>query len=135
MDLDSIPSGEEDRPDTGRLGGFEMRAVGLLLATAFLVVACSSAVATPQPSMHTVIDEVQAGRIARDYFAGVHGTGIKLSDVRETDLGITNDKSCGAAWEVHMFGTVTESTGVSYGSHMYICVDPTSGTVTRGPAG
>jgi hypothetical protein len=109
-----------------------MRAIGLMLGTASLVVACSSAAPTPPP---TPIDKVRAGQIARDYFASAHGTGIRLSDVRETDLGITNDTACGAAWEVHMEGTVTESTGVSYGSHMYLCVDPASGAVTRGPAG
>lgn len=102
----------------------ETRAIGLLLGAAILVTACS-----PK------IDKARAGQIARDYFAGAHGTGITLSDVRETDLGITNDTACGAAWEVLMEGTVTESTGVSYGSHMYLCVDPTSGAVTRGPAG
>ena len=112
-----------------------MRAIGLLLGTAFLLAACSSVDATPRGSIPAPIDKVRAGQIARDYFASAHGTGIKLSSVRETDLGITNDTACGAAWEVHMEGTVTEGTGVSYGSHMYLCVDPTSGVVARGPAG
>jgi len=101
-----------------------MRTVRLLLGAAILVVGCSPA-----------IDKVRAGQIARDYFAGAHGTGITLSGVRETDLGITNDTACGAAWEVLMEGTVTESKGASYGSNMYLCVDPASGAVTRGPAG
>jgi hypothetical protein len=100
-----------------------MRWLGLLLGAA-IVVGCS-------PRM----DQARAGQIARDYFAGAHGSGITLTDVRETDNGITNDTACGAAWEVLMEGTVTESTGASYGSHMYLCVDPVSGAVTRGPAG
>ena len=64
-----------------------------------------------------------------------HGPGATLTDVRETDNGVTNDTACGAKWEVHMEGTVTESTGTSYFSTMYLCVDPASGAVTRGPAG
>lgn len=124
MDLDSALAGAEDRADTRQAWGFKMRTVGLLLGAAILVTACSP-----------TIDKARAGQIARDYFAGAHGTGITLSDVRETDLGITGDTACGAAWEVLMEGTVTESTGVSYGSHMYLCVDPTSGTVTPGPQG
>ncbi len=88
-----------------------------------------------KPCDDAAIDEARARQIARDYFAGAHGTGITPSDVRETDLGITNDTACGAAWEVRMEGTVTESSGVSYGSVMYLCVDPASGAVTRGPAG
>ncbi|MHB8959032.1 MAG: hypothetical protein ACYDAN_05340 [Candidatus Limnocylindrales bacterium] len=97
--------------------------MGLLLGTA-LVVGCS-----PR------IDQARAGQIARDHFAGAHGSGVTLSNVSETDNGITNDTACGAAWEVIMRGTVTESTGTSYGSVMYLCVDPVSGAVTRGPAG
>lgn len=81
------------------------------------------------------IDQAKAGQIARDYFATAHGTGIALTDVRETDFGVTGDTACGADWEVLMEGTVTESSGVSYGSHMYLCVDPATGAVTRGPAG
>jgi hypothetical protein len=83
----------------------------------------------------TGIDEARAGQIARDYFAGAHGSGITLSEVRETNKGITNDSACGAAWEVLMEGTVTEATGIAYGSSMYLCVDPVSGAVTPGPAG
>jgi hypothetical protein len=88
-----------------------------------------------RPAAAPAIDEARAGQIARDYFATAHGTGINLTDVRETDYGITNDTACGANWEVLMDGTVAESTGASYGSHMYLCVDPTTGAVTRGPAG
>jgi hypothetical protein len=80
------------------------------------------------------IDEARAGQIARDYFATAHGTGT-LSDVTQTDNGVTNDTACGAAWEFVMRGTVTEASGGSYHSVMYLCVDPSSGAVTRGPAG
>jgi hypothetical protein len=100
-----------------------MRWLGLLLGAA-IVVGCS-----PR------IDQTRAGEIARDYFSGAHGSGITLSNVRRTDKGITNDTACGAAWEVLMEGTVTESTGTAYESHMYLCVDPATGEVTRGPAG
>jgi len=88
-----------------------------------------------RPCDGAAIDEARAGQIARDSFATAHGTGVTLTDVRETDLGITNDTACGPSWEVKMEGTVTESTGTSYGSVMYLCVDPATGGVTRGPAG
>jgi hypothetical protein len=104
-----------------------------LAAVAVLMAACTGPAATS--SSTAGVDGARAGQIARDYFATAHGTGIKLTDVRETDFGITNDTACGANWEVLMEGTVTESTGASYGSHMYLCVDPASGAVTRGPAG
>jgi len=110
-----------------------MRGVLALAAAALLVAACTGPAATA--STAATIDGARAGQIARDYFATAHGTGIKLTDVRETDLGITNDTACGSAWEVLMEGTVAESTGASYGPNMYLCVDPTSGAVTRGPAG
>jgi hypothetical protein len=80
------------------------------------------------------IDEARAGQIARDYFATAHGPGVTLSKVTETDLGLANDTACGAAWEVLMEGTGTEA-GNPYFSAMYLCVDPASGAVTRGPAG
>ena len=115
-----------------RRGQAELRAVGLLLAAA-LVAACSGPAATASTAV--TVDEARAGQIARDYVATAHGTGITLTDVRETDLGITNDTACGSAWEVLMERTVTESTGASYGSHMYLCIDPATGAVTRGPAG
>jgi hypothetical protein len=118
------------RPTNGVMG---MQGVLRLAAAAVLVAACTGPTATV--SRTATIDEARAGQIARDYFATAHGTGIKLTDVRETDLGMTNDTACGSAWEVLMEGTVTESTGASYGSDMYLCVDPTSGAVTRGPAG
>lgn len=102
-------------------------------AAALLVAACTGPAATS--STAAGVDEARAGQIARDYFATAHGTGNTLTDVRETDLGITNDTACGASWEVLMEGTVTETSGVSYGSNMYLCVDPTTGAVTRGPAG
>jgi hypothetical protein len=104
-----------------------VRGVLGLAAAAVLMAACTGPTAT--------VDEARAGQIASDYFATAHGTGIRLTDVRETDYGITNDTACGANWEVLMEGTVTESTRASYGSHMYLCVDPSSGAVTRGPAG
>ena len=115
-----------------------MRPVGALIVAALAlavlpVAACTGPAATA--STTATIDGARAGQIARDYFAAAHGTGIKLTDVRETDYGITHDTACGANWEVLMEGTVTESTGASYGSHMYLCVDPTSDAVTRGPAG
>lgn len=87
------------------------------------------------PAAGPAVDQARAGQIARDYFATAHGAGITLTGVRETDRGITNDTACGADWEVLMEGTVTESTGTSYGSVMYLCVDPATGAVTRGPAG
>jgi len=108
--------------------------VGPLIAAA-LALAVLPVAACTGPAATAAIDGARAGQIARDYFATAHGTGIKLTDVRETDFGITNDTACGANWEVLMEGTVTESTGASYGSHMYLCVDPTSGAVIRGPAG
>jgi len=110
-----------------------VRGVLGLAAAAVIAAACTGPTATASASAE--IDEARAGQIARDYFATAHGTGIKLTDVRETDYGITSDAACGANWEVLMGGTVTESTGASYGSHMYLCVDPSSGAVTRGPAG
>ena len=106
-----------------------MRGVLRLATAALLVVGCTGPVAP------AAIDQTRAGQIARDYFAAAHGPGITLTDVRETDKGITNDTACGATWEVLMEGTVTEGTGASYGSHMYLCVDPATGGVTRGPAG
>lgn len=111
-----------------------MRPVGPLIAAA-LALAVLPVAACTGPAATAAIDGARAGQIARDYFATAHGTGIKLTDVRETDFGITNDTACGANWEVLMEGTVTESTGASYGSHTYLCVDPASGAVTRGPAG
>ena len=111
----------------------DVRGVLGLAAAAALVAACTGPTSTA--STTTTIDEARAGQIARDYFAVAHGTGTKLTDVRETDYGITSDTACGANWEVLMEGTVTESAGASYGSHMYLCVDPSSGAVTRGPAG
>ena len=100
---------------------------------ALLVAACTVPAATA--STAATVDEARAGQIARDYFATAHRTGTTLTDVRETDLGITNDTACGASWEVLMGGTVTDSSGTSYFSTMYLCVDPASGAVTRGPAG
>lgn len=100
------------------------------LLSALVAAGCTGPTATT-----AAVDEARAGQIARDYFATAHGTGITLTDVRETDNGITNDTDCGASWEVLMEGTVTESSGFPYGSHMYLCVDPTTGAVTRGPAG
>ena len=100
-----------------------------------MIAGCTGPTATTAPAAPAAIDEARAGQIARDYFATAHGTGITLTDVRETDNGITNDTACGPNWEVLMEGTVTESTGTSYGSTMYLCVDPASGAVTRGPAG
>ena len=40
-----------------------------------------------------------------------------------------------ATAHTYMGGTVTDSSGTSYFSTMYLCVDPASGAVTRGPAG
>ncbi len=113
------------------------------LAAALLVAGCSASPASPSPappspmprSPAAAVDQERAGQIARDYFATAHGTGVTLTDVRETDNGITDGTACGARWEVLMEGTVTESTGASYGSVMYLCVDPATGAVTRGPAG
>ena len=111
-----------------------MRPVGPLIAAA-LALAVLPVAACTGPAATAAIDGARAGQIARDYFATAHGTGIKLTDVRETDFGISNDTACGAQWEVLMEGTVTETSGVAYGSNMYLCVDPTTGAVTRGPAG
>jgi hypothetical protein len=111
-----------------------VRILGPLIAAA-LALAVLPVAGCTGPAATAAIDGARAGQIARDYFATAHGAGIKLTDVRETDLGITNDTACGPHWEVHMEGTVTESTGTSYFSHMYICVDPATGAVTRGPAG
>ena len=97
-----------------------------------MIAGCTGPTATAAPA---AIDEARAGQIARGYFATAHGPGATLTDVRETDNGVTNDTACGAKWEVHMEGTVTESTGTSYFSTMYLCVDPATGAVTRGPAG
>jgi hypothetical protein len=104
--------------------------VGYWFVSSF-VLACGCTTPAASPA----VDQARAGQIARDYFATAHGTGITLTDVRETDKGIANDTACGAKWEVLMEGTVTESTCTSYGSVMYLCVDPTSGAVTRGAAG
>ena len=112
-----------------------MRPVGALIVAALALAVLPVAACTGPAATTATIDGARAGQIARDYFAAAHGTGIKLTDVRETDYGITHDTACGANWEVLMEGTVTESTGASYGSHMYLCVDPTSDAVTRGPAG
>jgi hypothetical protein len=103
-----------------------------LAAAALLAAGCTGPTATVAPA---AVDQARAGQIARDYFATAHGTGVTLTGVRETDNGITNDTACGAKWEVLMEGTVTESSGTSYGSVMYLCVDPATGAVTRGPAG
>lgn len=111
-----------------------MRALGPLIAVAaaaLLVAGCTGPAATASAT----VDQARAGQIARDYFATAHGPGATLTGVRETDNGITNDTACGAEWEVLMEGTVTESAGTSYGSVMYLCVDPATGAVTRGPAG
>ncbi len=132
---------DEGLPDGQRITAREWTRGGVLVVAAAAVVVGLGAwlvfsfvltcgCTTPAP-----IDQARAGQIARAYFATAHGTGITLSDVRETDLGVTGDTACGGAWEVLMEGTVTEGTGASYGSHMYLCVDPTSGAVTRGPAG
>jgi hypothetical protein len=110
-----------------------VRGVLGLVAVGVLAAACTGPAATS--SSTAGIDEARAGQIARDYFATAHGAGAKLTGVRETDFGITNDTACGAKWEVLMEGTVTETGGVSYGSNMYLCVDPSSGSVTHGPAG
>jgi hypothetical protein len=111
-----------------------VRILGPLIPAA-LALAVLTVAGCTGPSATAPIDQSRAGQIARDYFATAHGTGVKLMDVRETDKGITNDTACGAKWEVLMEGTVTETSGVSYGSSMYLCVDPTTGAVTRGPAG
>ena len=110
-----------------------MRGVLAPAAAALVVAACTGPAATA--SVSAAIDQARAGQIARDYYATAHATGAKLTGVRESDLGITNDTACGAKWEVLMEGTVTEAGGVSYGSNMYLCVDPATGAVTRGPAG
>jgi hypothetical protein len=86
------------------------------------------------PSSAAAVDQVRAGRIAREYFATAHGPGVTLTKVTETDLGITNDTACGPNWEVLMDGTGTEA-GNPYHSTMYLCVDPATGGVTLGPAG
>jgi hypothetical protein len=120
-----------------------MRAFGMSLAVGVLVAACSQPLLSPQgvaPSASPAatapaIDKGRAGQIARDFFAGAHASGSTLTNVSEQDLGVTGDTSCGHAWEVLMTGTVTERGGASYGSAMYLCVDPVSGAVTRGPAG
>jgi len=100
-----------------------MRWFGLVLAGAVLV-GCA-----PR------IDKAHAGKIASDYFAGAHGSGITLSDVHETDFPITGDPPCPGLWEVKMDATVTESSGISHGSTMYLCVDPATGEVTVGESG
>ena len=107
-----------------------MRGILGLAAAVVLVAACTGPASTAAK-----IDGARAGQIARDYYATAHAAGAKLTGVRESDLGITNDTACGAKWEVLMEGTVTEAGGVSYGSNMYLCVDPATGAVTRGPAG
>ena len=104
--------------------------VGVWFVSSF-VLACGCTTPAASPA----VDQSRAGQIARDYFATAHGTGIQLTGVRETDNGITNDAACGANWEVLMGGTVTDGSGTSYFSTMYLCVDPATGAVTRGPAG
>jgi hypothetical protein len=97
-------------------------------AAALLVAGCTG------PAAGAAVDRARAGQIARDYFAAAHGPRVTLTKVTETDLGITNDTACGTNWEVLMDGAGTEA-GNPYHSTMYLCVDPATGRVTRGPAG
>jgi hypothetical protein len=135
---------DELLPDGQRVATRQwMRGVVVVIAAAAVVVGLGAwfgssfvlACGCTTPAASPAVDQPRAGQIARDYFATAHGTGIKLTDVRETDNGITNDTACGAKWEVLMGGTVTDSSGTSYFSTMHLCVDPATGTVTRGPAG
>ena len=127
---DGRPAGSGRVPRAGVIG---VRGLLGLAAVAVFSAACTGPGATT-PST-AAVDEARAGQIACDYYATAHAAGATLTGVRETDLGITNDTACDANWEVLMEGTVTESTGTSYSSTMYLCVDPATGVVTRGPAG
>jgi hypothetical protein len=78
------------------------------------------------------IDRAAAESIARDFFAGAHGAGATVSNVRVLSVAASTSAAGGPVWRVNIDGDVTEAgqTTPSYGSAMWLRIDAQTGAVT-----
>lgn len=101
----------------------------MVSVVAILVLALGLVMSSRSPSLP--VDRDQAMEIARDYFAspGAHEAGATVATVHVSggDLVHPDGK---AAWKVNVTGAITEPSGVTYVSAMWLSVDATTGLVT-----
>jgi hypothetical protein len=77
------------------------------------------------------IDEAGATAIAREFFAGAHGSGATVSSVQVLSVAASTSAAGSPVWRVNIDGDVTEAgrTTVSYGSAMWLSIDAQTGAV------
>jgi hypothetical protein len=76
------------------------------------------------------IDATRATAIALDYFAGAHGAGANVANVKVRSVALGSDEHGLPVWKVNITGDVTEiGQTFAYVSAMWLYIDPSSGEV------